>query len=267
MSMPDSPTQNLLPRLQSRREYFDYLDGWPVGAVDAPRSRRMPRAVTKAFLLETSRTNNGRDAKAALSEVSGVGLDPVDETLFRMRWLGETEDWALLEVKNERYPVIYTEVKSDIANRRIDRLVTEVHCSWTGRGCRHRCSSISGGLWSGHSHANVFPVSSSSTRACINDSKKILLNRTKRTTTSRTTLLRMSDLIRLNAAVLGCRSRSASARCRTPFFLGKSATILWRRLCNYASQRHIGADMTSTSTDASRTAVTRPQHSGKRFTM
>ncbi len=124
MSMPDSPTQNLLPRLQSRREYFDYLDGWPVGAVDAPRSRRMPRAVTKAFLLETSRTNNGRDAKAALSEVSGVGLDPVDETLFRMRWLGETEDWALLEVKNERYPVIYTEVKSDLANRRIDRLVT-----------------------------------------------------------------------------------------------------------------------------------------------
>ena len=37
---------------------------------------------------------------------------------------GETEDWALLEVQNERYPVIYTGVKSDLANRRIEQLVT-----------------------------------------------------------------------------------------------------------------------------------------------
>ena len=122
--MSDSPTQNLLPRLQSRREYFDYLDGWPVRTVDGSRSRRTTRAVTKAFLLETSRTNNGRDAKAALSEVSQVGLEPVDESLFRMRWLEETEDWALLEIKNERYPVIYTEIKAEIANRRVERLVT-----------------------------------------------------------------------------------------------------------------------------------------------
>ena len=122
--MSDSQTQNLLPRLQSRREYFDYLDGWPVDAVDAPRSRRMTRAVTKAFLLETSRTSNGRDARAALTEGSQVKLEAVDDTLFRVRWVGESEDWALLEVKNERYPVIYTEIKSDVANGRIDRLVT-----------------------------------------------------------------------------------------------------------------------------------------------
>ena len=124
MSQPDSSTPNLLPRLQSRREYFDYLDGWPVGAADAPRSHRMTRAVTKAFLLETSRTNDLRDAKGALSEGSQVRLEEVDETLFRMCWPGETEDWALLEVKNERYPVIYTEVMSDTANKRIDELVT-----------------------------------------------------------------------------------------------------------------------------------------------
>ena len=74
--------------------------------------------------LETSRTTNGRDAKAALSEGSRVGPEPVDETLSRMRWPGETEDWALLEVKNERYPVIYTNIKSDIANRRVDQFVT-----------------------------------------------------------------------------------------------------------------------------------------------
>ena len=124
MSMPETPTQNLLPRLQDRREYFDYLDGWPVGPSDGPRSRRAGRAVTKAFLLETSRINQLRDAEAALSAASGVGLEPVDETLFRMRWPGETEDWALLEVENERYPVVYTEIRAEIANRRIDELVT-----------------------------------------------------------------------------------------------------------------------------------------------
>ena len=124
MSMTDLSTNNLLPRLNSRREYFDYLDGWPVKTIDGSRSRRTGRAVTKAFLLETSRTNNGRDAKAALSGISQVGLEPVDETLFRMRWQGEPEDWALLEIKNERYPVIFTDIKSEIANPRVERLVT-----------------------------------------------------------------------------------------------------------------------------------------------
>ena len=123
--MPDSPTKNLLPPLQSRRQYFDYLDGWTVGPVDGPRSRRMTRAVTKAFLLETSPTNTVGDVQTALSEGSQVVLEQVDEALFRMRWPDEAEDWALLEVENDRYPIIYTAIESDRASRRVDQLVTQ----------------------------------------------------------------------------------------------------------------------------------------------
>ena len=123
MSMSDSSTKNLLPRLQSRRQYFDYLDGWAVGPVGGPRSRRTPRAVTKAFLLETSPTSSVGDIQTALREGSQVVLEPVDEALFRMRWADEDEDWALLEVEKNRYPVIYTAIESDIASRRVDQLV------------------------------------------------------------------------------------------------------------------------------------------------
>lgn len=121
--MPDAPTKNLLPRLKSRREYFDYLDRWTVGTVDELRARMTTRALTKAFLLETSRTNGSRDAREALREGSRARLEPVDETLFRMRWPGDNADWALIEVEDERYPIVYTALESDVANRRIDQLV------------------------------------------------------------------------------------------------------------------------------------------------
>ena len=125
VSTPDSLTKNLLPRLQSRRQYFDYLDGWTVGPVEGPRTRRTTRAVTKAFLLETSPTSSVGDVQTAFSEGSQIVLEPVDEELFRMRWADEAEDWALLEVDNNRYPVIYTAIESDIANRRVDQLVNQ----------------------------------------------------------------------------------------------------------------------------------------------
>ena len=121
--MLNSPTKNLLPWLRSRREYFDYLDRWTVGAVDELRARMSTRALTKAFLLETSRANGFRNPEGALSEGEWPRLDPIDETLFRMRWPNESEDWALVEVEDERYPVIYTAVESDVASRRIDQIV------------------------------------------------------------------------------------------------------------------------------------------------
>ena len=121
--MSESPIKNLLPRLQDRRAYFDYLDRWMVGTVNNLRKRMTTRAMTKAFLLETSRSGSPGDAKAALTGSLHQRIEAIDETLFRMRWHSETEDWALAEIENERYPVIYTAVDSDVANRRIDQLV------------------------------------------------------------------------------------------------------------------------------------------------
>jgi hypothetical protein len=116
-------TKNLLPTLRSRLEYLDYLDRWSVGTVDELRAHMTPRALVKAFLLETSRFDGQRDAVSALSSASRTATS-VDNTLHRLRWPGDDMDWALLDVEDERYPVLYTAVETKIASRRVDRLVT-----------------------------------------------------------------------------------------------------------------------------------------------
>src|SRR4030042_5589874 len=100
--MPEEPVKNLLPQLGARREYFDYLDRWIVGTVDDLRAHMTTRALVKGFLLETARCNGSRDAVATLSSIQQE-TNRVDDTLFRVRWKGETTDWALMEVEDERY--------------------------------------------------------------------------------------------------------------------------------------------------------------------
>jgi thymidine phosphorylase len=89
--LKEGPTKNLLPRLGTRREYFDYLDRWTVGTVDKLRTHMTTRALVKAFLLETSRFNGSRDALAALGSLHQE-IAPVDDTLYRLRWRGEESD-------------------------------------------------------------------------------------------------------------------------------------------------------------------------------
>jgi hypothetical protein len=120
--MADESVENLLPRLSTRREYFDYLDRWAIGTVDELRAHKTTRALVKAFLLETSATNGSRDALAAFRS-GGQEVSQVDDTLYRMRWLGDDGDWALVEVENERYPVVYTALESTLATRRVDKLI------------------------------------------------------------------------------------------------------------------------------------------------
>jgi hypothetical protein len=121
--MPAEPIKNLLPRLRNRREYFDYLDRWAVGTVDELQAQRTTRALVKGYLLETSRTNGARDAVQALSE-SGQLVEEVDQGFFRLRSKGEDGHWAIAQVDDARYPVIYSALESELANRRVDQLVS-----------------------------------------------------------------------------------------------------------------------------------------------
>lgn len=120
--MSDEPAKNLLPRLSTRREYFDYLDHWTVGTVDELRAHMTNRALVKAYLLETSRSNGARDAIAALLAAL-QDVSQVDDTLYRLSWSGEGADWALVEVEDQRYPVLYTALDSREAGRRVDHLL------------------------------------------------------------------------------------------------------------------------------------------------
>ncbi len=118
----EETTKNLLPTFRSRREYLDYFDRWSVGTVDELRAHMTPRALVKAFVLETSPFDGRRDAVRPLSSASRT-VTPVDNALHRLRWPGENLDWALLDVEDQRYPVLYTAVETKVASRRVDRLV------------------------------------------------------------------------------------------------------------------------------------------------
>ena len=48
-----SESGELLPKLRSREEYFDYLDGYAVRTGDEIHERRTTRSVGKTYMLET----------------------------------------------------------------------------------------------------------------------------------------------------------------------------------------------------------------------
>jgi hypothetical protein len=120
--MPEEAVKNLLPNLKTRHEYFDYLDRWTVGTVDELRAHMTTRALVKAFLLETSRHNGSRDAILTLAPARQE-VTQVDQTLYRLRRPGEHADWALIEVEDQRYPILYTALDRDTANYRVDYLI------------------------------------------------------------------------------------------------------------------------------------------------
>lgn len=120
--MSEEPVENLLPLLKTRRQYFDYLDRWTIGIVDDLKVHMTTRALVKAFLLETSRVNGSRDVVTTLSSTR-QDINQIDETLYRLRWSREAGDWALIEVEDQRYPVLYTALKTDDATRRVDQLI------------------------------------------------------------------------------------------------------------------------------------------------
>lgn len=121
--MPQELIDNLLPHLTSRHEYFDYLDRWSIGTVDGLRTHMTTRALVKAFLLETSQCDDSRDAIRALAR-DGQGVTRIDDAMYRLRWPGEPADWAMIEVEDRRYPVVYTALDRDSANGRVDHLVS-----------------------------------------------------------------------------------------------------------------------------------------------
>lgn len=122
--MANQPVKNLLPRLSDRREYFDYLDHWTVGSVEGLRAHMTSRALVKAYLLETSRTDGARDPIAAIQS-SNQRVEQLDPQFYRLRWPGDDGDWALMEAKDQRYPVLYTALESDLANHRVDQLISK----------------------------------------------------------------------------------------------------------------------------------------------
>lgn len=108
--------EGLLPKLTSRRDYFDYLDGWSVGTVDTLAEGQLARPLVKTYMLETVR-NGGDGRELDRRFPSRVQLKPIEgEPLYEVHDAAAEGIIGLIEVVNDRHPVLYTQMpaaKSD----------------------------------------------------------------------------------------------------------------------------------------------------------
>lgn len=99
----------VLPPLESRQAYFDYLDGQSVRLADQLYERRLRGPVVKTYMLETVPDGLHHPDRPSLLASDRVRVEPVEsDGLYRVedtRWGGTI---GLLEWLNERHPVLYT---------------------------------------------------------------------------------------------------------------------------------------------------------------
>ncbi len=99
----------LLPRLGSRRDFFDYLDGYSVRTADELHEQRTTRGLVKTYMLETVRNGEPSLPIEAVFERASLALRPVEgDGLFTVTDPEKGGIVALLELLDDRHPVLYT---------------------------------------------------------------------------------------------------------------------------------------------------------------
>ena len=106
-----------LPRLASRREFVDYLEGHPVpGAADIEHPDT-GRKLVKTYMLETA--GSDRQMPDLASRFAGrVRLQRLDDTLYRVEDADHNgEVVGLIEELDDRHPVFYTKMAVEHSDR------------------------------------------------------------------------------------------------------------------------------------------------------
>jgi hypothetical protein len=101
-------TRNVLPRLASKKEYFEFLDGYAVERAEELGERHVKRGLVKSYMLETVRRGADRPSMETILDGLPVHYDRIDDATFLLGPRDGSEIWGLLEVLEERHPVIYT---------------------------------------------------------------------------------------------------------------------------------------------------------------
>lgn len=108
----------LLPVLHSRKDYFDYLNGWSVETPDALRQQRTSRTVGKTYMLETVRPGEEAPGLEQIFEQLRLTLVPVEEgSLYRVVDPELRGTVGLIEVLDPRFPVLYTLLHAEQSDR------------------------------------------------------------------------------------------------------------------------------------------------------
>ena len=120
-----------LPRLESRENYVDHLEGFTIPEIGESEGGRSTRTRIKTYMLETARYDHLVPALDSLFP-SEVHLHRLDDTLYRV----EDESHknrvvGLIEALDDRHPVLYTTLPVDQSDRWVRRTVD--HNPWLDR--------------------------------------------------------------------------------------------------------------------------------------
>ncbi len=112
-----------LPPLDSREEFVDHLEGYTEPTVEELEDGKLNRKLLKTYMLETARHSSATPEMDSLFP-KHVQLRRLDDTLYRVED-SEHQDQVvgLLEVLEERHPVLYTTLDADVSNRWVRQAV------------------------------------------------------------------------------------------------------------------------------------------------
>lgn len=112
-----------LPRLGSREEFVDHLEGYTDPTVAELQEGKLTRKLLKTYMLETARHNHDVPELEVLFPKQ-VRLHRLDDALFRVEdATHQGQVVGLLEALEERHPVFYTTLAADVSNRWVRQVV------------------------------------------------------------------------------------------------------------------------------------------------
>ena len=112
-----------MPQLDSRESYLDHLEGYTEPTVAELSDGKLTRKLLKTYMLETARHNHEIPELEALFP-KHVHLHRLDETLYRVHDMAhDVQVVGLLEALNERHPVFYTTLASEVSNKWVRQAV------------------------------------------------------------------------------------------------------------------------------------------------
>lgn len=129
--VPMATDPGYLPRLKSRGDFVDYLEGFIPPTVTEVEEGKPARKLVKTYMLETARHGHATPDLAHVFPAH-IELHRLDDTLYRV------EDGThggkvvgLLEALDERHPVLYTTLASDVSRKWVRQAVD--HNPWLDR--------------------------------------------------------------------------------------------------------------------------------------
>ncbi len=127
-----STNNGYLPRLESREQYVDHLEGFTTTETDTSAGTRTKRTRVKTYMLETARSDFGDEYRGhapALDTVfpNKVHLHRLDDTLYRVEDVEhQSQVIGLIEsFAHDRHPVLYTTLPVDESDRWVRKVVDQ----------------------------------------------------------------------------------------------------------------------------------------------